>query len=265
MMKIAWVGLGQIGTQMVKRALAAGHRVAVYARGEGFADVTAAGADSSRSYIELAAHNEVLVLCVYNDAQVREILFDHGALAAMRPDSVLIIHTTGSPVLVRELAARAPKGVAVLDVTFSGGPQQVAAGELTLMAGGEVQPLECVRPLLQTYAKRIYHVGVLGHGQMVKLLNNLLFASNLRNVAEVLRIAEQQDFDTSLCARVFQDCSGASFAGGLFQAPAAVDAVLERSRPYLIKDVKTALSFAATAGIDTSAFASTAAYFKPAD
>jgi hypothetical protein len=63
---------------------------------------------------------------------------------------------------------------------------------------------------------------------------------------------------------VFQDCSGASFAARLFQSPAPIDAVLDRTRPYMVKDVATALSCAAEAGIDTSAFAATAAYYKSA-
>ncbi len=264
-MKIGWIGLGLIGTQMVKRALAAGHQVSVYARGKGLAEIEAAGAGISSHYSDLAADNDVFAMCVFNDVQMREVLFDRGALAAMRPGSTLVIHTTGSPDLAREIGKRAPDGVAVLDATFSGGPAQVAAGELTLMIGGEPETIECARPLLQTYAQRIHHVGTLGHGQMLKLLNNLLFAANLQNVAEILRIAEQQGFDTSVCAGVFQDCSGASFAASLFRAKAPVDAVLTRTRPYLVKDVATALSCAAEAGIDTSAFASTAAYFKQVD
>ena len=261
-MKIGWVGLGAIGTQMVKRALSAGHQVSVYARGGGLAEVSAAGAANSRDYKELAAHCDIFALCVYNDAQVRDVLFDHGALAAIRHGSILVIHTTGSPGLVRELGRQAPRDVAVLDATFSGGPAQVAACALTLMVGGEAQVIERARPLLQTYAKRIHHIGALGSGQMVKLLNNLLFAANLQHAAEILRIAGQQGFDTAICARVLQDCSGASFAGSLFQNPAPVDAVLDRARPYLVKDVETALCSAAEAGIDISAFASTAAYFR---
>ena len=259
-MKIGWVGLGSIGTGMVKQALAAGHEVCVYARGQGLDEVKAAGATSVRDYAAVAAQSELFGLCVFNDAQVREVMYDGGALAALKPGAVVVSHTTGSPDLVRELGARAPDGVSVIDATFSGGPVDVAAGKLAIMVGGDEAAVERARPLISTYADRIHHVGPLGHGQMVKLLNNLLFAANLQNAAEILRVADKQGLDTATCARILQDCSGASYASALFQR-APVDQMLKGAWTYLVKDVATALTTAKGSGIDTAPFASTEAYF----
>jgi 3-hydroxyisobutyrate dehydrogenase len=261
-MHIGWVGLGSIGAGMVTQALKAGLQVTVYARGQGLEQVEAAGAAVSSDYAALAAECDVLGLCVFSDAQLREVLFEGGALSAMRPGTVVAIHTTGSPDLAREIGARAPEGVSVLDATFSGGPAQVAAGELTLMVGGEAEGLERARPLLEIYANKIHHVGALGKGQTIKLLNNLIFASNVQHAAEVLATAEQQGFDTWQAARIFQDCSGSSFAMGMFQAQAPSSRVLTGVKPYLQKDVATAVSSAAAAGIDLGAFASTADYYR---
>ncbi len=258
-MQIGWVGLGSIGTGMAKQALAAGHNVTVYARGRGLPELSAAGATSSDDYTAIAAQSDILGLCVYSDPQLREVLFA-GALAAMRPGAILVIHTTGSPALAREIGALAPAGVSVIDATFSGGPVEVAAGTLTLITGGEAAAIERARPLIGTYGGTIHHVGPLGHGQMVKLLNNLLFASNVQSAAQILRMAEQQQLDTQLIARIIQDCSGASFAAKLFGG-ASIDAIDGITRPYLEKDVATALSSARQAGIDTTAFAATEAYF----
>lgn len=263
-MKIGWIGLGSIGAGMAKQALAAGHRVTAYARGAGLAEVEAAGASTAGDYAAIAAASEVLGICVYSDAQLRELLFDHGALAAMRSGSVVAIHTTGSPDLAREIGAQAPGGVAVIDATFSGGPADVAARRLALMIGGDAEAIERARPRLECYADRIHHVGPLGQGQTMKLLNNLLFAANLQNAAEILRVAERQGLDTAECARILQDCSGASYASALF-GHAPVDTMLGASRPYLEKDVATALASARDAGIDTRAFAATEAYFAKAD
>ena len=119
-MKISWIGLGAIGAEMAKRLLAAGHEVTVYPRGKGLAEVCAAGAQTCDDYAALAAGGELLGLCVYNDAQVREVLFDHGALAALKPGVVLANHTTGSPALAREIGAHAPTGAGVLDAIGSG-------------------------------------------------------------------------------------------------------------------------------------------------
>jgi 3-hydroxyisobutyrate dehydrogenase-like beta-hydroxyacid dehydrogenase len=245
---------------MVKKALAAGHEVCVYARGRGLEEVKAAGASSVRDYAAVAAQSELLGLCVFRDEQLREVMYDGGALAALKPGAVVVSHTTGSPEVIREIGARAPAGVSVIDATFSGGPAEVAAGTLAIIVGGEAAAIERARPLISAYADRIHAVGPLGHGQMVKLLNNLLFAANLQNAAEILRVAERQGLDTAACARILQDCSGASYAAALFQR-APVEAMLKTTWQYMVKDVATALSTAKEAGVDTAPFASTAAYF----
>ena len=261
-MKIGWVGLGIIGTQMVKHLLAAGHQVTVYKRGKGLADCVAAGAKEEADYGKLAGDNEVLVLCVYDDDQVRSVMFDSGALAAMKPGSVLMLHTTGSPGLMRELGDRAPKGVEVLDVTFSGGPADAEAGKLTLMVGGAAQALEKVRPALETYGAQIHLVGPLGHGQVVKLLNNLILGTNLMNAVELLRMAEGFGFDTMKVAQIIQASSGASYAMRLFEKQ-PVAKMLEASRHYMEKDVAVALAAAKESGLDVSTFEATAKYFTP--
>ncbi|MFT3968513.1 MAG: NAD(P)-binding domain-containing protein, partial [Sphingobium sp.] len=138
-MRIGWIGLGAIGTNMVRRALGAGHRLTVFARGKGLEEVIAEGAWTSGDYRALAAQSDVLAICLFNDIQVRSVLFEEGALASMRPGSVLAIHTTGSPGLAREIGALAPEGVEVMDATFSGGPHTVLAGELTAMVGGTAE------------------------------------------------------------------------------------------------------------------------------
>jgi 3-hydroxyisobutyrate dehydrogenase-like beta-hydroxyacid dehydrogenase len=259
-MKIGWIGLGIIGTLMVKRLLAAGRSVTVYPRGAGLAEVTANGATQQGDYALLGRDSDLLVLCVYDDAQVRSVLFDNGALAAMRPGSVLALHTTGSPALMRELGEKAPPGVQVLDVTFSGGPVDTEAGRLTLMVGGEAEALERTRAAFETYATQIHLVGPLGHGQVVKLMNNLLLATNLMNAVELLRMAEGFGFETTTVAQIIQASSGASSAMRLFQNQ-PVAKMLDASRHYMEKDVAVALAAAEESGLDVSAFAATAAYF----
>ena len=262
-MRVGFVGLGGIGTQMVKRALAAGHQVTVYARGAGLTDVVETGAAKSGNYAELAAASETLVLCVYNDDQLSDVLLAEGALAAMTPGSTVVLHTTGSPELARELGAEAPAGVRVIDACFSGGPDDTAAGKLTLMIGGDEAAIEAVTPLLSSYAVSIHRAGPLGSGQEMKLLNNLLFAANLRNAVEILRVAGEQGFESWTVARILRQCSGDSFALCLFEREVPMAAMLRGIRPYMEKDVATALTMASASGIDVEAFAETAAYFGP--
>lgn len=263
-MAVGWVGLGSIGSQMVKRLLAAGERVTVYPRGAGLADARAAGAADCADYAALAAQSDVLILCVYNDAQLIDILFTHAALDALRPGTTLVIHTTGSPDLARRIEAQAPAGTAVLDACFSGGPNDVAAGQLTLMVGGDEAALTRVTSLLGHYAQHIHGVGPVGQGQTVKLLNNLLFATNLMNAAELLALGEKQGLAPSTLAQVMATCSGASYALGLFANPLPTATMMQAIRPYLEKDVATAITTAQEAGLDIDMFQPCATYFTAA-
>jgi 3-hydroxyisobutyrate dehydrogenase-like beta-hydroxyacid dehydrogenase len=260
-MNIGWIGLGVIGTQMAKRLLAAGHAVMVYGRGAGLAEALGAGASQTKNYAELAAKNDLLILCLFDDKQVRDVLFDQGALQAMKPGSVLAIHTTGSPRLSREAGERAPKGVDVLDATFSGWEADVAAGRLTVMVGGKADVLERAKPAFQAYAAHIHHVGPLGHGQTVKLLNNLIFATNLMNATEILNLAKGYGLETTVLAEVIQACSGGSYAMNIFKG-APVAAMMNACRPYLEKDVAMAVSAADESGLDISVFKATEDYFR---
>jgi 3-hydroxyisobutyrate dehydrogenase-like beta-hydroxyacid dehydrogenase len=252
-MKIGWIGLGGIGRCMALRAISAGHQLTAYDRGAGKEEIAAKGAVLTGDYAELAANCEALCLCVFSDSQLREVLFDNGTLAAMKPGSIVVIHTTGSPALTREIGERAPEGVSVLDACFSGGPEDTLRGELTLMVGGDDDALKTVRPVLSTYASRIHKVGPLGAGQLLKLLNNLLFATNLKQAAEIIGIATEQGLDPRLAAKVICQSSGGSMAMGLLEN-SGVEDMLNSSRSYMKKDVQTAFDAANETGIDIATF-----------
>lgn len=263
-MHVGWVGLGSVGTNMVLQVLGAGHTATVYARGSGLAQVEAAGAAVVSDYAALASQCDLLGVCVFSDRQMRDVLLDHGALAAMRPGSIVAIHTTGSPDVTREMGAKAPEGVAVVDATFSGGPDQALAAALTLMVGGDGEALDRARPVFKSYADKIHHVGALGQGQTLKLLNNLMFAANVHYSSAILEIAEKQGFSTWQAARIIQESSGASFAMGMFQGEFPLNRMMEAVRPYLEKDVAAAASSAGEAGIDLAPFAPTTRFFGSA-
>jgi 3-hydroxyisobutyrate dehydrogenase-like beta-hydroxyacid dehydrogenase len=263
-MQFGWIGLGAIGASMVERALSFGHPLTAYARGQGTGRVAAKGAVLCQDYRQLAEGSDVLTLCLFDDGQVRNVLFDEGALSAMHPGSTLVIHTTGSPELAREIGRKAPTGVGVLDAAFSGGQDAALAGELTIMVGGNAEAVEQVRPLLSTYARLIHHAGALGSGQMTKLLNNLLFATNLRNAAELLKIGEAQGFEPAQLARLIQSCSGASSAMRSFCSDGPLDETLTRLRRFVDKDVATVARSAPDNAIGLGTFRETLEYFAPA-
>jgi 3-hydroxyisobutyrate dehydrogenase-like beta-hydroxyacid dehydrogenase len=253
-MRVGWVGLGSIGTEMVKRLLAAGHEVTAYARGAGKDEATSAGAALRSDYAAVAADCDMLGVCVFNDAQVEDVLLASGALAAMRPGAVLAIHTTGSPSLARHIAQAAPAGVEVLDACFSGGPHDAAEARLTLMIGGTDTGVARARPAFESYAGSIFHVGPSGAGQTAKLLNNLLFATNLRMATRVMELASEQGLDARTTAEVIRKASGGSMAMGIYQSGRTPDQVMASVKKYIAKDVVAAEAAATAIDLDFSLF-----------
>jgi 3-hydroxyisobutyrate dehydrogenase len=250
MISVGFIGVGHMGRPMVDRLVAAGIPTTVYVRRpELRAELHAAGIAVGSSAADVASNAELVILCFFNDAQVRQVMFDEGALAAMRAGSVLISHVTGSPDLSRQLQAAAPDGVTVLDVPISGTEDHIRRGDLTLMVGGDSAALDRARPALETYGHPILHVGGLGDGQRVKLINNLLFTVNLRVALAGAALGESMGIPAAELSRIVSECSGGSFAINLFQTvpPAAMKT---GARHYLVKDVTVIREVAAAQGIE---------------
>jgi 3-hydroxyisobutyrate dehydrogenase-like beta-hydroxyacid dehydrogenase len=178
MTRIGFVGAGRMGEPMVRRLVAAGHDVRVLRRTD----------DKTHAVAELDA----VILCLFTDGQVRQLCLEDALAAAMAPGAVLINHTTGSPRTAEELAAT---GIASVDAPVSGGPDDVEAGSVTVFVGGEDSAVERARPLLGAYADPVLHVGGVGAGQLVKLVNNTMFAASIGVVAEGVRLAGRLGVD----------------------------------------------------------------------
>jgi 3-hydroxyisobutyrate dehydrogenase-like beta-hydroxyacid dehydrogenase len=248
--KVGFLGVGQMGRPMVGRLLAGDLPVTFYARRpEVAAEVTAAGARSLDSPGAVASECDVLIVCLFSDAQVEQLLADGGVLAAMQPGAVLVNHVTGSPALARELAAAAPAGVGYVDAPVSGSAESIAAGELTILAGGDSAHLESARPALETYASPIIPVGGVGDAQLVKLVNNLLFTVHLRIAGEITDLAASQGIERTALVEALHHCSGHSFALDVLAASPFAE-TRENAGPYLRKDIGAVREVAAELGMD---------------
>jgi 3-hydroxyisobutyrate dehydrogenase-like beta-hydroxyacid dehydrogenase len=248
---VGLLGVGQMGRPMLDRLVAAGWAPSVFVRR---ADVAAelhdAGVVVAESPTALAADVDLLIVCLFSDAQLREVMLDDGVLAAMRPGAIVATHTTGSPDLVLELADRAPEGVGILDMPVSGTPVEIAAGRLTVLAGGNTADIERVRPVFAAYADPIIDVGGLGDAMRVKLVNNLLFTVNLRVAIEAARLAQSMGVAPDALARVLTHCSGDSYALRLFARGGSPEQLATGALPYLAKDVNVVRDVAAAMAID---------------
>jgi 2-hydroxy-3-oxopropionate reductase len=237
---------------MVARLVEAGHEVAVLARtAEKHSAIAELGADALADTADVSAQADAVVICVFTDEQVRQICLDDGLLAAMSPGSALVVHTTGSPRTVETIAVRAaPHDVDVVDAPVSGGPHNVAAGALTLFVGGAEDAVARVRPVLRCYGDPILHVGPLGAGQKVKLVNNALFAAQIGLLSGSVELGARLGVPESTLLTALPHGSAVSRVLDIVAAGGSVASFIDTAGEFVGKDVVVAWNIAAELGSD---------------
>ncbi|OBK76255.1 NAD(P)-dependent oxidoreductase [Mycobacterium sp. 1274761.0] len=186
MTRVGFIGAGRMGGPMVARLVQAGHDVRVLGRTPEKRDAVAIlGAQPVTAVEAVAEAADVVIVCVFTDEQVRQVCLEDGLTEAMPPHAVLVIHTTGSPRTVEAVGVR---GVEVVDAPVSGGPHDIAAGEVTVFLGGRDAAVARARPVLCAYGDPVLHIGPPGAGRLVKLINNALFAAQIGLAAEAARL-----------------------------------------------------------------------------
>jgi 3-hydroxyisobutyrate dehydrogenase len=251
--KIGFIGPGRMGRPMVDHLVAAGHDVTIVVRKPAARRVAAAeGLTSVDTVSEAVLDADVVFVVVLDNDQVRSVcLGPAGAVAAMKPGSTLVQHTTSDPGTAELIAAQGVgKGIRVLDAALSGGPDDVVAGTLTLWVGGEEATLEEMRPLLETYASPMVFVGPLGNGQRVKLVNNALFVAHVGLAVDAVRIAASLGIEEEVILPAVQQGSGASRGLSIVAGVGSVNAVAERLADLMRKDVTVVREVARRAGAD---------------
>ena len=250
---VGLVGLGEMGMPMARRLRSAEWPLRVFARRpEVLDEACSLGAVTSASLAELAAVSDVVIVCVYSDDQVREVaLGDDGLIAHLRAGSVLCNHTTGRPSTGRALDEVAQgRHVGVLDCALSGGPADIDAGALTLLVGGDPAMLDRVSPVLSAYSSPILHVGEVGDGQKVKLLNNALFGAQVALAARVEQCARELGMEPGLVLPAIRECSGNSYALSVAAAMGSATMLVEAAGKFIRKDVAVCSEVADELGAD---------------
>ena len=247
MTRVGFVGLGSQGGPMARRIIDEGYPTTLWARRpaslEPYADTKAATAANPR---ELGAASDVLCICVIDDAGVDEILRGpDGALDAMADGGVVVVHSTVHPATCIRLQDDFPR-LHVIDAPVSGGGHMAAAKQLLVMVGGAADVVERCRPILETFGDPVLHLGPLGSGQEMKLLNNLVFTAQLGLAAELFGLAATRGFDQAAVAQILAAGSGRSYAadvvaGGGF----TLDGLAVVAGPLLAKDVRIIAEHAA--------------------
>lgn len=238
-MRIGFIGAGRMGRPMVARLTAAGHDVRVLGRSkEKCAAVAELGATAVADPAELGRQADVVVVCVFTDDQVLEVCLAEDLLATMSPGSALVVHTTGSPGTVETIAARAAAvDVDVVDAPVSGGPHNAAAGALTLFVGGADDVVARVRPVLSCYGDPVLHVGPLGAGQKVKLINNALFAAHIGLLSGVIDLGARLGVPESVLLTALPQGSASSRVLDLIAAGGSAATFARMAGEFVAKDV----------------------------
>lgn len=255
-MKIGFIGAGRMGAPMVGRLVAAGHQVRAVGRTEDKrAAVAALGAIAVEDPAAAVTDADVVVVCVFTDDQVRALCLDDdtgpGLIATLPAGAVLVLHTTGSPGTAQTLAAAAAaRGVEVLDAPVSGGPHDIAAGRVTVFVGGCADAVAVADPALSAYADPVLHVGPTGSGQLVKLVNNTLFAAQIGMTAEAVRLGERLGLSEAALLTALPHGSGASRATDLIARAGSTAAFIGAVGEFIGKDVATVRRTAAELGTD---------------
>lgn len=196
--QIGFIGLGTMGAGMAGCLARSGAPLTVFNRTASRAEpLRQAGAAVAATPAELAARSRVVFLSLPTGTEVTEMLFGSGAVAAaLAGDSVVIDTSSISAAETREIAARlAGQGVHFLDAPVSGGPGGAAAGTLSCMIGGPEDILERCRPLLETIAKTIVHVGGHGAGQVCKSCSQICVTASMLGAAEAMTLCLKAGVD----------------------------------------------------------------------
>src|SRR5947209_3499813 len=214
MQRVGFIGLGAMGNPMAGNVLKAGFPLTVWARRPEQAEaIVAGGAARAATPRELAAASDVVITVVTNSPDVEELVTGpEGLLTGARPGLVIVDMSTISPEVSRNLAARCKEqGVDFLDAPVSGGTQGAQAGTLAIMAGGEAETFERVRPVLAAMGAKLFHVGPSGAGEVVKLVNNALVGIIAAATAEAFVLGAKAGADVGTMAEVVGASAGASW------------------------------------------------------
>lgn len=214
MLNVAFLGLGSIGRPMAARIAAAGFPLTVWnrtdERARAFAQehkvrVAATAAEAARGA-------DVVVTCMSTSLDVEQVL-DGGLIDHLRAGAVLLDCTSGDPATSKRMAERlAARQVAFIDAPVSGGVKGAVEGTLTVMCGGHADDIARVRPVIESFGKKLVHCGPVGAGDAVKAMNQALLALTIWGTGEALVALSKAGVSAEVALEVINASSGRSNA-----------------------------------------------------
>jgi 3-hydroxyisobutyrate dehydrogenase-like beta-hydroxyacid dehydrogenase len=242
-----------MGSRMAANLRRAGHDLVVFNRTRATADAWSQehGATVATTPAEAAAEAEVVITMVVDGPQVEAVLLGEDGVVHGAPAGLLCVDmSTIAPTETRRIgAALGERGIHFMDAPVTGSSPKAEDGTLTIMAGGEADDFERARPLFEAMGAPIVHVGPLGNGEMVKLINNAVAAVNAAAVGEALLVAHRTGVDLDALEQVMGAGSGGSAMLELKAGPMRRhDYTTLFKLEHMLKDVRLCLEEGQAAG-----------------
>lgn len=249
------VGVGNMGGGMAANLLGQGWSVRVHDIDRAKVEaLVPAGAIACRSAAEAAIPVPLLVVCVVDAAQSRDVLFgDGGAAPALARGSTVMLCPTIAPDDTEQIAARlAQLGIATIDAPMSGGPARARDGSMSLMVACAARVFDANRSAIEAVSRKVFRIGErVGDGARTKLVNNLLAGINLVGAAEAMALAQRMGLDLATTLGVIEQSSGQSWIGSdRMRRAIAGDWAPRAHMTLLAKDTRLAVEAAHAAGFE---------------
>ena len=213
--RIGFVGLGTMGKWMALNLIKAGYPLNFFARKKEVTEhMKTQGGRPSPTLREMAKASDWVFFCLSDTVAVEEVLFGKDGIAeVLKPGQIVIDCGTIHPLSTRKFAENLKaKGIPFLDAPISGMEARAKAGTLTIMAGGEKEVFEKVRPALEVMGNKIIYSGQSGNGQLMKLINQVMFNIHCATIAELFPMAVKMGLDPEQTLEVVKTGTGHCFA-----------------------------------------------------
>jgi 3-hydroxyisobutyrate dehydrogenase-like beta-hydroxyacid dehydrogenase len=254
MSKVGFLGLGIMGSRMAANLRRADFAVTAWTRTEGKAQRWAAehGASAAATPAEAAAGADIVISMVVDGGQVSEILLgEHGAVRGAASGTLFVDMSTIAPADARRIGAElVAQGQAFVDAPVTGSSPRAEDGTLTIMAGGSDADVARAQPVFAAMGETIVHVGALGHGQIIKLINNAVAAANAATLAQALVVGAGTGIDLTALTQILAAGSGNSTMVALKAEPMRQHAYATLFKTeHMLKDVRLCIEEAQAAGV----------------